>query len=232
MDMETRLAVAALLLDRDAVLIDTERGFKLKLHEKDPSAPLSPFYLNLRSITHPNKPGPLTGEDIDFIAMQLFESARNIHFDGVAGIPEAGNPLAKAFWQIISSAGRRPILLEKKQDQNGKRRITGILDHGGCEPGDIILLIDDLLTGAHSKIEAIEVLRANGYLVHDVLIIVDREQGGDEELLRIECNLHALLTLTAILCFGVHTGRVTAQQDNAVRSYLAAENQHRMGGSP
>ena len=41
-----------------------ERGFRLKLHEKTPLAPLSPIYLNLRTPDNP-KPGPLTLEIVE-----------------------------------------------------------------------------------------------------------------------------------------------------------------------
>jgi len=40
---------------------------KLKLHEKNPDAPLSPFYINLRDRNNP-KPGPLDQDDYDLIA--------------------------------------------------------------------------------------------------------------------------------------------------------------------
>src|SRR3989344_4810594 len=61
-----------------------ERGFKLKLHEKNPLAPLSPFYLNLRTPDNP-KPGPLTPEVVDLGAycMLLLARRRKLEYDVV-----------------------------------------------------------------------------------------------------------------------------------------------------
>ena len=50
-------------------------AFKLKLHEKDPDAPLSPIYLNLRTDRHPENPGPLTDEMMNLIG-SLFRLMR------------------------------------------------------------------------------------------------------------------------------------------------------------
>ena len=59
-----------------AVKIDTrlDGGFKLKLHEKNPDAPLSPFYLNIRMQGH--KDGPLTRHDIGTLAALMARQAR------------------------------------------------------------------------------------------------------------------------------------------------------------
>jgi hypothetical protein len=43
----------------DAILLNGEKGFKLKAHDSRPDLPPSPFFLNLRTSENP-KPGPLT----------------------------------------------------------------------------------------------------------------------------------------------------------------------------
>ncbi|MBU4015036.1 hypothetical protein KJ812_06085 [Patescibacteria group bacterium] len=45
-------------------------AFKLKLHEKNPAAAPSPFYMELRGRDHPKK-GPLEAEDFNLIARCL-----------------------------------------------------------------------------------------------------------------------------------------------------------------
>lgn len=78
------------------------KGFKLVLHEKEPDAPLCPFYLSLRTPDHPTKPGPLTPEIIMDIAHNLYRLSiqSRLKYDCVAGIPEAGIPIIKAFNRI------------------------------------------------------------------------------------------------------------------------------------
>ena len=45
-----------------------------------------------------------------------------------------------------------------------------------------MLVIDDIITDGASKIEAIKPLEAAGLNVKDVLVILDREQGGERIL--------------------------------------------------
>lgn len=49
--------------------------FKLKLHEKNPDAPLSPIFFNFRTPDNP-KPGPLTDEVLDLVGKVVDSSWR------------------------------------------------------------------------------------------------------------------------------------------------------------
>ena len=57
------------------------------------------------------------------------------------------------------------------------------------------MVLDDLITTGGSKIEAIAPLAEAGLVVKDVVVLVDREQGGAEELAARGLRLHAALTL-------------------------------------
>lgn len=78
-------------------------AFKLKLHEKNPDAPLSPFYLNLRTKNNPTNPGPLTEDDCDSIATALWGIVQrnDLDFQAVAGIPHAADPIIEALERIV-----------------------------------------------------------------------------------------------------------------------------------
>lgn len=60
-------------------------------------------------------------------------------------------------------------------------------------PGDRVLLIDDLITTAISMRKAVEAIRAEGGLVTDVAVLIDREEGGKERLAGDNVRLHYLL---------------------------------------
>jgi len=131
--------------------------FKLKMHEKYPRAPRSPIYLNLRI---PPK-GELTDDLVSEIGKQLFDlvDSENLCYQRVVGLPKAGNPLAEAF--IIASDGillpEELLYLEKEETETVRRILPDI--EGVFQDGEIILVLDDLITGADTKIEGIEALR-------------------------------------------------------------------------
>lgn len=173
-------------------------AFRLKLHEKHPEAPLSPIYLSFR---RPPK-GPLTEDLIHRLGDLLYEIAlrQQLVFDGVAGVPKAGDPFAEAFSKIAEV----PQLWLEKDEEGAERRILPRLprvSNGRAFEGMRILLIDDLVTQAHSKVEAVQMLGGMGDDVDDVLVLVDREQGGKEALAKAGLTLHAVWGLSELLEF-------------------------------
>lgn len=202
------------------------QGFRLKLHETQPDAPLSPFYLNLRTPDNP-KPGPLTPAILKQIAECLWTviSEKSItFFDAVAGIPHAGDPIAEALAQRLRQSDiNLPLLKLGKTKTPQGRRINGILQ-GECNPGDEILLVDDVLTRAGTKLEAAETLKVHGLNVLDLLIVVDREQGGVQQLWENGIRGHAIFTIRDLLKCLLEHQRINQQTSDECLTYLAADS--------
>jgi len=198
--------------------------FKLKLHEKHPDAPLSPIYLNLRTADHPTKPGPLTPSVIALVGRMFYETAGelNLDYSCVVGVPLAGDPFARAFSEAPSGQAVSLLHLEKTEG-DGHRRVNRLVSEEHSLGGKI-LVIDDLITRAESKLEAIRVLEGAGLVVSDVLVIVDREQGGAGELEKAGYRLHAVFTLSALLKFYRESDRISPDVYERVSVYLAANS--------
>lgn len=193
------------------------RGFRLKLHEKNPDAPLSPFYLNLRTKENP-KPGPLTPELVDVIGRELWSLARDQRVqqaDRVAGVPNAGDPLAAA----LSTVSGLPLLVLRKEEHADGRRVSTVVE-GDVIQEQEVLLVDDLITKADTKLEAIEVLEERGLGIRAVLVLLDREQGGADELWDRSVPLHALFTITELLNLYVAEGRISKEERDEIATYI------------
>ena len=179
------------------------------MHENHPDAPLSPYYLNLRTLDNP-KPGPLTPVIMAKIGRLFWkyvcDPSAKIEFKHVVGIPNAGDPFAAA----LAQAPAHPLscLRLLKETFPGGRRVTKIVS-GMYLPDDSVLLVDDLITRADTKSEAVEVLRAEKLVVRDVLVLIDREQGGREELAKLGVNLHAMFVVSGLLEIYVQKGLVS-----------------------
>lgn len=209
-----RKELALALFDAGAIKFGK---FPLKMHEKYPDAPLSPIYLNLRK---PPK-GDLTDELVLEIGKQLFDlvDSGNLCYQRIVGLPKAGNPLAEAF--IIASDGillPEELLYLKKEETETVRRILPDIE-GVFQDGEIILPIDDLITGADTKIEGIEALRSNELQVTDCVVLVDREQGGKEQLAERNVKLHSVFTLTELLDIYVENGCIDIETQQKVTGY-------------
>lgn len=187
-------------------------AFRLKLHDTHPDAPLSPYYVDLRVL--PRHPDALRE-----VARVYGELAKNTQgFDACLGIPDAGNSLATAF---ALETGMPQICLRKEEKTGhglGGSFMTPFTE------GERVLLIDDLVTRADSKLEAIAILEGAGLKVSDVVVLVDREQGGREQLTERGYRLHAAFTFSQLLDFYHRVGKIDASKYQEARDYLRANS--------
>lgn len=207
------------LIEERQTLFGKERGFRLKHHERHPATPLSPIRLNLRMRDCPSQKGPLAWQDVDFAArcMQHIVWKSRLEFDAIAGVPHAGDPFAEGLSYV---AGKPVLWLLKHND-----RVSGLGKvHGSVSR---VLLVDDVITRATSKIEALEVVSRAGITVNDVLVVVDRNEGGREELEQRGCRVHSVFSLSEIIEIGVKLGEITGPQDAEIRQYLNASVRQR-----
>lgn len=178
--------------------------FKLK------SGILSPVYVDFRGLISRPK---LLSE----VGSALAEKVKEIGCDRIAGIPYAGLPLGVA----ASLAGNIPMIYTRREI---KEYGTGKLIEGDYTPGERVLVVDDIVTDGRSKIEAITPLTARGLVVHDILVILDREQGGKTLLENAGFQLHSLGTLTEVLETLVGLKKVSYVTAQRVRDFIK-ENQ-------
>jgi orotate phosphoribosyltransferase len=143
--------------------------------------------------------------------------AQALKFDCYADVPTAATPLTAvlAFMTGVPMISPR---FEKKEHG------TGSSIDGSFRQGQVALLVDDLITRAESKLEAIAVLENNGVLVRDVIVLVDREQGGVRELNERGYGCWPVLQLGSMLTFYKNEGMITDEQFTRTDNYLALTN--------
>ncbi|MCR4334191.1 MAG: phosphoribosyltransferase family protein [Patescibacteria group bacterium] len=182
----------------------------MKLHEKNPTAPLSPIYLNIREL--PEWLYALAGDILHDLVVQ----ERITDFDYVIGIPNAGEPIGKAFAKAVSKPHLR---IQKVENEEGRHITSTILDP--FEKGKKVVLIDDLITKADTKREAIKSVEANGLEVVATLVLYDREQGGLIELNKDRMVI-AVAKLSETLEFFVGKKKITSETRDEVMKYIIA----------
>ncbi len=169
----------------------------------------SPIYVDLRLLV--SKP-----EGLALAASEYGRILDDLIFDRLAAIPYAGLPLGTA----VALQTRTPLIYPRKEV---KSYGTGRLIEGWYHPGETVVVLDDLISGGASKLNAIAPLQAAGLQVHDVVVLIDRESGGQEELAAHHINVHSVFKLRDLLDILVRHERISAEQRAEVDSFLQTQ---------
>jgi orotate phosphoribosyltransferase len=148
----------------------------------------SPYYIDLRVI--PSFPDAFR-EICDFYAEYITSQIGLKNFDRIAGVPVAGIIFAS---QVAYNL-KKPFLFVRKgiRLHGRERRVEGVL-----ASGDRVLLIDDLVTTGLSLKKTAQAVRAEGGVVTDAMVFLDREEGGGQQLEKCGIKLHSLLKISEI----------------------------------
>jgi len=185
----------------------------------------SPVYVNLRLlISNPRalaRAARVMNEEVQTRQAMLHNPLKEFH--RVCGIPFGGLHLATAF----ALRSRVPMVyVHPAKERNGNR----LWVEGRFEPGETVLLIDDLVTSGGGIIETAAFLKANANLtVRDVLVLLDRQEGAREQLKAHGYNLISILGLEPLLNYLMASGLIA--EDNYERSieYIKSRRAQRGG---
>lgn len=172
----------------------------------------SPIYLDFRLVVS-------NPEVLRKVAQAYVELLRPLAFDRLAAIPYAALPIGTA---VAMEIGVPLVYPRKEIKDHGTRR--GI--EGRFEQGERVVVLDDLITTGGSKLKAIAPLEEAGLVVGDVVVLVDREQGGKEELEEQGYKLHAFLSLGEMLHVLAQQGRISPGQRDEVIAFLAGSGEN------
>ena len=143
------------------------------------------------------KPVSLSGPGLLSIS-SLFLKQLNESDSAVAGLTLGADPLVSGVVMLAAQSGINLSGLIVRKEAKGHG--TGAWLEGPLPPkGSVITVLEDVVTTGGSPLKAVEKLRNQGYLVNQVLAIVDREEGGEDAMSKSDLDLNSLFFLKEIV---------------------------------
>lgn len=174
----------------------------------------SPYYIDLRLTIS----SPIT---MDWISNALTRIVLNEigkdKVDKILGVPTAGVPFAT---MVSQKLGIPLIYYRQARKEHGvRKKIEGTLSRN-----DRVLIVDDLITTGESVIEAAEVVRDQGGVVNELVVLLDREQGGKERLRTSRIEPHVLFKISDAMDWLHNVGLIGDKLYETVTAYIIEEN--------
>jgi orotate phosphoribosyltransferase len=180
-------------------------SFKIK------SGALSPYYIDLACLLSSPKDlcdlaDAAAGEIRRLAALERIDKLASIELKGALLLPS-----------VACRVNLPCIVVRKKEKTYGA---TGRIAGAEVVKGESILFFDDVVSEGLSKVEGIEPLEELGAKVRHVMVVVDREQGGRENLERLGYKVHALAKISALVDRLLQSKLVSEDQAHAVLDYI------------
>jgi orotate phosphoribosyltransferase len=182
-------------------------SFKIK------SGAISPYYIDLARLL--SKPEYLCAV-AEVAAEQVKKMMNTDRIDKLASIELKGALIVPS----VACRVNLPCVIVRKEEK--AYGVTGRIAGADVEKGENILFFDDVVSEGLSKIEGIKPLLELGASVRHLLVVVNREQGGKENLEKLGYRVHALATISDIVLSLYRNKFISKTQVDEVLDYVKA----------
>ncbi len=136
---------------------------------------------------------------------------QNLSFDRIAGIPYGALPTATGLALNLN----RPMIFPRKEVKaHGTRRLI----EGNFNPGEKVVVIDDILISGKSVIEGADKLKSAGLKIKDIVVFINHEGGVKDRLAQHGYRAHSVLNISEITETLYEADRIDTEQYNSLRT--------------
>jgi uridine monophosphate synthetase len=172
------------------------------------SGKISPYYLDLRFLCSYPK-------ILKQIASVYHNILSSLKYDLIVGVPYTAIPIATA---IALQFNKRMVFTRKEIKEHGTRKMI----EGVFQPKEKAVIIDDVISDGASKLEVIGPLEEEGLVVKDIVVLLDRGQGGPATMKEKGYRCHFIADIFDVLSVLQKHKKITPEQVKEAEKFLAA----------
>jgi orotate phosphoribosyltransferase len=181
--MEQKKARLLRLLTEKSFRYSPDAPFKLASGRK------SPYYVDCRPVTH-------SAEGLSLIGEIVFDLIKDQGVQAVGGLTMGADPMAHAVALISYQRGEPINAFSVRKFVKGYGAGGRIV--GPVRPGEQVVVLEDVVTTGGSVLEAVKAAREFGLTVAQVIVLVDREEGGRQAVEEQISRVQAVFTLSQL----------------------------------
>ena len=179
-------------MKKQLIKLILEKAFK---YNKEPvfklvSGRMSNYYFNCKAVT-------LNPEGMYLIGNIIFQMLQNSEAKGIGGLTLGADPIADSV-AYTSYLRKRPVeafVVRKTAKSHGTMQWI----EGNITAGDKVVVVDDVITTGKSTIEAITRAKEGGLDVVEVITLVDRQEGGKENIEALGHQVETVVTREEVM---------------------------------
>jgi len=137
------------------------------------SGRMSNYYFNCKAVT-------LNPEGMHLIGNIIFDMIKELNVKAIGGLTLGADPIANAvaYTSYLKGKPIEAFVVRKNAKSHGTMQWI----EGNVKAGDRVVIVDDVATTGKSTIEAISRAKEAGLSVVKVIVLVDRQEGGYENI--------------------------------------------------
>ena len=167
-----------------------EKSLQTNVERVLTSGRTSNYYIDCKMTT-------LDPKGANILGRLILEILKDYDLDAIGGYTLGADPIVSAV-AALSAETDRPLpafIVRKEPKKHGERKMI----EGPFKPGWKVCVVDDVVTTAGSTLKACQAVEEEGGIVALTLTIVDRQEGGRENLEAKGYKLISLLTRDELL---------------------------------
>lgn len=152
----------------------------------------SPYYVDVKSTTGDARGVTLAGK-IVFELIKGFDQ----NITAVGGLTMGADPITTStiIEALEENRDIKGFWVRKEPKSHGKRKLI----EGNLDESDNVIILDDVITTGNSTIKAIKAVKEFGAKIVAVIALVDRLEGGKENISQLGYNVFSLFTIDDLL---------------------------------
>ncbi len=169
-----------------------EKSFQ---YNKDPvfklvSGKMSNYYVNCKMTT-------LNAEAMLLIGRIFYEKVKPLGITAIGGLTQGADPIAvaAAMTSGMEGMGINAFVVRKVAKEHGLKKLI----EGDVHQGDRVVIVDDVITTGQSTIDAIDRARNEGLQVVKAVVLVDRQEGGRENIEKKGVPVESIFTINDLM---------------------------------